>query len=408
MSNAKIIAAVEIGTSKVAAVVAEVTPKHSISLLGRGEATSRGVKKGEITDFRLTCEATHAALNMAEKSAGAAIDAVYLALSGRHIEGFYHIGTTAINTPNALVSEGDIARVVENAKAKALSEGRLYMHHIKNGFLLDGKMLENPINHHGQKLEVAYWHLHGDTKRVSEAISVVNRYGLPVDEIIVSSIAAAQVAAHDEEKKLGCLVLDIGAGTTNYVVYRKGLIARAGVIAIGGDHFTNDLSNGLRVSIPQAESLKKTHAKAYWEEADKTQQRWLYGDPISGNSAIGNRPVKLAAFGQILQPRLEELFDILRDEMGELYDPSQLKAGVILTGGSSRLNGLLELAKRRLSLDAKLSSPIPWVTEASLKGPEYTTVLGLLYSALTIPSRAPTQEAGKPSLMQKISKLFNF
>ncbi len=406
MTPSKIIAAVDIGTSKVISVVAEVSPKQSIALLGRGEASSRGIKKGDIIDFRGACEATHSALNMSEKSAGTSIESVYLSISGRHVEGFFQIGATAINTPNALVSENDIARVVENAKSKALPEGRIYMHHIKNGFSLDGKFLDNPLNHQGQKLEVAYWHLHGDTRRITETMSVINRYGLPVDEIIAAGIASAQVAASDEDKKLGCVVLDIGGGATNYVVYRQGVLARAGVIAIGGDHLTNDLSSGLRVNIAQAEALKKTHGKAVLEDGDKTEQRWLYGELIAGNAAIGNRPIKLSAFAQILQPRLEELFDILRDELGDLYDPIQLKAGIILTGGTSKLTGIVELAKRRLSLDAKLASPIAWVTDTGLRGPEYSTVLGLLYSALTIPSRASAPQ-GKTTLMEKISKLFS-
>lgn len=406
MTPSRIIAAVEIGTSKVVCVIAAVTPGQNIALLGRGEATSRGVRKGDIIDFRQSCEAVHSALNMAEKSAGTSIETVYLSLSGRHIEGFFHIGTTAINTPNALVGEADLARVMENAKAKALPEGRLYLHHIKNGFLLDGKFVENPLQHHGQKLEVAYWHLHADSRRVSEAMSVINRYGLPVDEIIASGVASAQIAASEADRKDGCIVLDIGGGTTDYVVYRRGILVRAGVIAVGGDHLTNDLSHGLRVNIHQAELLKKTHGKAAAQEGDKAEQRWLYGELMGGNSAIGNRPIKLSAFAQILQPRMEELFDILREDLGELYDPNQLKAGVILTGGTSRLPGIVELAKRRLAMEAKLAAPVSWVSDPALRGPEFSTVLGLLYSALTLPSRR--QNSGeKSSLIGKLSKLFN-
>lgn len=403
--SSRTIAAVEIGTTKIICVVAEVIPGQSITLLGRGEATSRGIKKGEITDFRQACEAVHAALNVAEKNSAGSIDSVYLALTGRHIEGFFHIGSTAINTPNALVGASDVLRVMDNAKAKVLPEGRLYLHHIKNGFVLDGRYLEDPINHKGQKLEVAYWHLHADSRRVSEAMSVINRYGLPVDEIVASSVASASVSASDADKKSGCIVVDIGGGTTDYVVYRKGIMARAGVIAIGGDHLTNDLSQGLRVNIHQAETLKKTHGKLMATDADKAEQRWLYGDLQSGNTAIGNRPIKVSAFAQILAPRIEELLDLLREEIGDLYDPNQLKGGIIFTGGTSRLPQLIELANRRLALEAKLAQPVSWINEPSLKGPEYSTVLGLLYSALTLPSRTPTPT--KAGFLQKISKLFS-
>jgi cell division protein FtsA len=406
MTNSKTIAAVEIGTSKVIAVVAEVAAGQSISLLGKGEATSLGVRRGEIINFRQACEATHAALNAAEKNSRTNIDSVYLSLSGRQLEGFYHVGTTAINAPNGIVSDSDIARVTENARSKILPEGRLYLHHIKNGFHLDGRFVENPLHQKGQKLEVAYWHIHADARRVSEAMNVINRYGLPVEDIVTTSVASALVSPSEEEKKKGCIVLDIGGGASHYALYRNGFMARAGVISIGGDHLTNDLSIALRVNLRQAETLKKAHAKAIAEEGDKNQQRWLYGDLLDGNSAIGNRPIKTSAFAQVLAPRLEELFDLLRDELGDLYEPSELKGGIILSGGSSRLTGLIELAGRRLMLPAKQAAALPWVSDATLKGPEYTTVMGLLYSALTLPVRTQ-QNPGRTTLLNKLSKLFN-
>ncbi len=405
MANARVIAAVEIGTTKVLSIVAEVVPGESISLLSRAEASSRGVRRGEITDFRAACEAVHAALNISEKNAGVSIESVYLALSGKHLEGFHHVGSSAINTPNGLVCEADLARVIENAKSKALPPGRIYLHHIKNGFFLDGKPLETPLHHKGQRLEVGYWHLHADNRRLSDSISVINRYGLQVEEIIAGGIASANVVCTDEDKRDGCIVLDIGGGTTDYVVFRKGVMARAGVIAIGGDHLTNDLASGLRINFSQAETLKKAHGKVVLEEGDKLQQRWLYGDLLSGNSAIGNRPIKLSAFPQILQPRLEELYDILREELDELFDANFLKAGVILTGGTAHLGGIVELTRRRLSLECRLASGVPWVSDISLKSPECTAALGLLHHALSAPSRA--QQNPRTGLLEKFSKLFS-
>lgn len=401
----KIIAAVEIGTSKSVAIVAEVIPGESVSLLGKGEATSRGIRKGEVINFRDACDATHAALHIAEKNSGTSADGVYLAISGRHIEGFHHVGSTAINTPNALVSELDIARATENAKSKALSQDRIYLHHIKNGFALDGKSIETPLHHQGNKLEASYWHVHGDSQKVSESINLINRYGIPVDELIFGGIASAQIAATQEEKNLGCLVLDIGGGTTDYVVYRHGTIVQTGVIPIGGDHITNDIAIGLRVSPTHADTLKRNYAKALILEEDKQQQRWLHGDLIAGNSAIGNRPIKLVTFAQIVQPRLEELFDMVRDSLGEYYDPTLLKGGIILTGGTAALPGIADLARRRMAIESRLWKPLTWVQQESLMGPEYFTALGLLYTSLTVPSSA-FQKKPKESFINRITKLF--
>jgi cell division protein FtsA len=406
MPQTKIIAALDVGTTKVIALVAEVTPGQTLALLGKGEVTSLGMRKGEILDFRHACDAAHAALHLAEKTSGVAIEGVYLGISGGHIDGFAHMGTTAITSPNALVDEDDIARAIENAKAKTLPPDRLYIHHIKNGFLLDGKPVTDPLHMQGQRLEASYWHIHGDAKKTSELINLTNRYGLTVDELILNAIASASVVTSEDDRVKGCLVLDIGGGTTDYCLYRQGVIIRAGAIPIGGDHLSNDLALGLRINISHAETLKKNYGKALVEEADKTEQRWLHGDLLEGNSAIGNRPVKLAAFAQILQPRLEELFDIVRDELGEYYDPVMMKAGVVLTGGTARLPGIVELAKRRLAVDARLATPLAWVRHPNLRGPEYTAAAGLLYSALTLPVQ-PSRRESKENFLQKITKLFS-
>jgi cell division protein FtsA len=363
------------------------------------------VRKGEIFDFRQACDAAHAALHLAEQSAGTSVENAYLSISGEHIEGFHHMGTTAINSPNALVSQADIIRATENAKAKALPPGRLYLHHIRNGYILDGKSVDDPLHLRGQRLEVSYWHIHADAHKTSEVINLANRYGLTVDELIMSGVASASVAASDKDKKQGCLVLDIGGGTTDYCLFRQGVIMRAGCVAIGGDHISNDLSIGLRINLSQAEKLKKEFGKALLEEADKDETCWLHGELTEGASAIGNRPVKRAVFAQIIQPRLEELFEIIRDELGEYYDPAMTKSGVILTGGTARLPGIAELARRRLAMEAREVSPIEWVRHPNLRGPEYTTVAGLLYHALTLPEKAPAAEQGD-SFFKKITKLF--
>lgn len=378
MSGNSVIGAIEIGTSKVVVLVGEVVNGRRLNIIGLGESTSEGVRKGEIVDIRAASSCTHAAISAAEKSADCAIEGVYLATSGSHLDGFNNSGVVTVENADNWVRQSDLARASANARGKALPPGRVYIHHIKSGYVLDGRPVQTPIDMQGARLEANYWHIHGDEQKVGAQLRVVNGYGLEVEDMVVSSIASGCMVASEEEKQAGVLVLDIGQGATDFVLYRNKHIIRTGVIPIGGDHFTNDLSLGLRVSYKHAENLKHRYGKAIIDRTDRHESVMLVGDLM-----IGDRPIPRLAIYKILHARADELFVILKNRLGSLLSVQNLPGGVILTGGGSRLGELDSLAENVLGVPVRPGRNPEWVSHPQLREPEFSGALGLLYYGLS-------------------------
>lgn len=377
MSRSKIVGAIEIGTSKVVVLVAEMTDGRSMNIIGRGHSTNSGMKKGEVVDLRTVSDCTHAAIMAAERSAGAQIDHVYLSLSGSHLWGFRHPGATAISGSGNIVTQADLQRAVDNAKSKVLEPGEVYIHHIQSGFLLDGELVENPLGRQGSHLEVQYWHVVADERKVKDHIMVINGFGLDVNDIVISSLASGSLLATEEEKRQGILVVDIGKGVTDFALYKGRRIVQTGIIPVGGDHVTNDLSLGLRVKGKLAESLKKRSARAMVQKEDRTQKV-----PLVGDLSIGDSFHSQLTINKITHARLEELFIILKNRLGSALTRQNLPCGIVLTGGCARTPLIQDLAEVTLDVPVSIGQSPDWVRHGELQEAEYSTVLGLLYNAL--------------------------
>jgi cell division protein FtsA len=402
MSGASIIGAVEIGTSKVVVLVGEVVNGRELQIIGLGHSTANGVRKGEIVDLRAASDCTHAALLAAEKCAGAQIEGVYLSVTGSHLEGFSNSGVITVEDADNWVREGDIQRASDNARSKALPPGRLYVHHVRSGYVLDGKPCPEPLGMQGSRLEAHYWHVHGDERKLADPVHVINGFSLKVEDMVASSVASGRMVVTDEEKNAGVLVVDIGCGTTDFALYRGGRILRTGVIAVGGDHFTNDLSLGLRVSYKHAESLKLRYGKAQVDRADKHEQVMLVGDLM-----IGDRPIPRLAIYRILHARADELFHILQNKLGSFLSPQNLPGGIILTGGGSRLPELEVLGESILGVPVRLGRNPEWVAHAQLREPEFSTALGLLnYGLISQRSEAHAAKGRSRKWITKVTEIF--
>jgi len=403
MSRSKIVGAIEIGTSKVVVLVAEMADGRSMNIIGRGQSTAAGMKKGEIVDIRSVSDCAHAAIMAAERDAGKQIEHVYLSLSGSHLWGFRNAGATAITGTDGIVSGTDILRAAENAKSRGLEPGEVYIHHIRSGFILDGKLVENPVAREGSHLEVQYWHVAADEQKVKDQIMVVNGFGLDVNDIVISSLATGSLVATEEEKRQGVLVVDIGKGVTDYVLYKGRRVVQTGVIPVGGDHITNDLSLGLRVKSKLAESLKKRNACAMVQKEDRTKKV-----PLVGDLSIGDSFHSQLTINKITHARLEELFIILKNRMGSALTRQNLPCGMILTGGVSRTPMIQELAEVTLDVPVALAQSPDWVRNSELQEPEYATVLGLLYNALhdQKENRSDDGNTPKKTWFRKVTGLF--
>lgn len=402
MNLTRTIAAVEIGTGKVVVLAARLGPSNTPEIVGRGEVPTKGVKKGEIVEFRAVSEAVHQALAAAEKNAKQAIEGVYLSQTGRHLQGIFRKGSVSVGSHEGIVDKADLKTAVDEAKRQEIPNGRVFIHHIRSGMRLDGRQTSDPIGMAGSTLEVAYWHVHGDESKVADNVHVINGYSIDVEDLIISSAASGCVVAEEDDKENGCLVLDIGRGTTDWVLYLNGKLVKTGVVAVGGDHITNDLALGLRVNSKHAENIKHEFAKAFIDPVDKNDKVWLFGD-----YTIGDRPIPRESIYRIVKARIDELFQIVKREIGEECSPTMLQSGIILTGGTSRLEGICDSAAHITGVPARVGQFPAWVPD-SLQEPEYATALGLLIYGTRADQAtiAQAQGAKRSGLLGRMAGMF--
>lgn len=396
MGKSKIIGAVEIGTSKVVVLIGDVVNGRSLSIIGMGQCSSRGVIKGDIVDFKQASDCTHAAILAAEEQAGARIEGVYLAQSGGHIEGFSNSASLNVSSNENVVSREDIDTVCQLAKAKTLPINRTVIHHIRQPFQLDGRSVANPEFLEGQRLEVGYWTVHGEVSKISDSIHILNGFSLHVDDLILSSLASAVMVTTEEERRIGSLVIDIGSGVTDFVLYRNGHVKMTGSLPIGGDHITNDLSLGLRVSHSQAENVKLKYARAVVSPGDKSEKVWMNGD-----YSIGDRQIPRLAINQITAARVEEIFEVVKTTIGPELLGDGVTSGTVITGGGSRLDSICEAASKVLEIPARRGENPEWVKD-ELRGPEYSTILGLLNYGLKNQTDKIAEGTRKRGLLAKL------
>jgi cell division protein FtsA len=398
ISRNKFIGAVEIGTSKVSVLIGELSQDRTLHIIGVGECQSRGVIKGAVADFKAASEATHAALIAAEQSAGTRIDEVYLAQSGGHLEGFYNEAAVNVSSADNMVSSLDIDTVCRLAKSKNLPDGRMVVHHLRRPYRLDGRIVPDPLHLVGQRLEAGYWTVHGPEGKIADNIHVIRGFNVRVAELILSSLASGTVLASPEDRQNGALVIDIGAGTTDFVLYRDGSAQMTGVVPVGGGHLTNDLSLGLRLTEGQAEKLKLRFGRATIATKDRSEKVWLNGD-----FAIGDRQFSRYSIEQVTSARVWEIFEVVKKKLGPAFSAERTAAGVILTGGTAKLPGIDEAAAKVFGVQARLGEAPGWVAE-NLRDPAFSGVLGLLQYGLS--SRADLTGTPRRKTSNWIGKLF--
>lgn len=399
INKSRIVAAVEIGTSKISVLVGEASGSR-LNVIGFGEHPSMGVVKGTVTDKPAASEATHRAMVMAERSCGVRFEQVFLAQSGGHMDGFYHEGSVSVGGLDGCVSQFDIDSALGLAKAKALPPDRCIVHHLARPFYLDGTMVVSPEDIRGNKLLVGVWHVHGCQGRIADNVSIIRNFGLPLKQVVLSGLASGNIVTTPEERHHGVLVIDIGAGTTDYAYYRHGRAYVAGVIPVGGSHITNDLSLGLRIKTEQAEQIKVLHGRATVAAKDRAEKVWLNGD-----HGIGDRDFPRMTIEQITAARVREVFEIVRKKLGTIYSPAETLSGVVITGGSSSLQGIEEAASRVFEVPARLAQPRVEVSE-NLRHPRYSTVLGLLH--LGFAQQVEEDASRPPSVFGKIKACIDY
>ena len=373
--DSNIIAGLEIGTSKICVVVGEQGADGVPNIIGIGQSRSRGVRKGEIVNPEQVEEDLRAAMSEAEQMADVEIRSVYLGVSGGHIRGFNNRGVHTVVSADREITDDDVQDVIKNAKAINLPAENTVIHAVRQHFFVDGQDgVTNPAGMLGQRLEVDMHVIHGHANRLQNAIRLVRGTQLDVDEIVFNGIASSLALLTPDQKELGALVIDIGGGTTEFVVYSDGAIRHSGVLAVAGDHVSNDLAYGLKVPLSRAEKLKLEHGSATVMEAAKHQTI-----TITNELGLALKSINAAHLQRIMSLRLEEIFQLVAEELERAGLADYLRAGVFLCGGGSRVPGIVALAENVFQMNVTLgkATAISGLT-AALDQPEFAAAIGLV------------------------------
>jgi cell division protein FtsA len=377
-----IIVGLDIGTTKICAVVGE-TAGDKINIVGIGTHPSIGLRKGVVVNIESTVESIQKAIEEAELMAGCEISSVYAGIAGGHITGFNSRGIVAIKGPE--VTQQDVDRVIDAARAVAIPMDREVIHVIPQEFMIDEQGgIQNPVGMSGVRLEAKIHIVTGAVTSAHNIVKSANRSGLDVCDIVLEPLASGEAVLTSEEKDLGTALMDLGGGTSDLAIFSGKNIKHTFVLALGGNNLTNDISIGLRASMADAEIIKKKYGTCIPRNvnADET---------IDVPGMGGRKPRKLQRqiLGEILEPRMEEIFSLIKREIYRAGMERIITSGIVLTGGTSLLEGVTEIAESVFDLPTRLGTPmgISGLTDV-VNNPMYATAVGLvLYGARNQPKK---------------------
>ena len=363
------------GTSKVCAIVGELVDDGGLDVVGIGVAESRGIRRGVIVNLEAAVDSIKKAVDEAELMAGVEIDAVHLSMAGPHIKGFNSRGVIAVAGKSREITRDDVRRAIEAAKAVSLPAGREILHVLPQDFVVDEQDgIGAPVGMTGARLEVNVHIVTSATTATQNLVSCVNRAGVGVIDTVVEQIGAAEAVLTPDEKELGVALVDIGGGTTDIAIFERGSLWHTAVIGVGGDHFTSDIAVGLRMPIPDAEKLKRKCGCALSAMVDE--------DETIDVASVGGRRSRVMArriLSEILQPRAEEIFHLVWDEIRRAGYEKSLNSGIVLTGGGAILEGMPEIAEQIFDLPIRRGAPTGIGGLADHVGsPAFATAVGLV------------------------------
>lgn len=374
-----VIVGLDIGTTKIAVIVAQRAPGGKLDIIGTGTHPSRGLRKGVVINIEATVSSIQHAVEEAELMAGCEIDTVYAGIAGSHIKGFNSHGIVAVK--NKEVSPKDVERVIDAAKAVAIPMDREILHILPQEYVVDEQDgIREPLGMSGVRLEAKVHIVTGSVSSAQNIVKSANRVGLTVADIVLEPIASAEAVLSAEEKELGVAMVDIGGGTTDITVFHNGAIKHTAVLPLGGNHLTNDIAAGLRTPSSSAEEIKRRYGAALTSIVQ-------HSETIEVPSTGGREPRVLprVALAEIIQPRMEELLNLVHRELLRSGFDEFLAAGVVLTGGSVLLQGTAELAEQIFHLPVRIGFPtgVGGLVDV-VSSPAYATGVGLvLYGART-------------------------
>lgn len=375
--NRSLIAGLDIGTSKIAVIAAEVDSEGGFEIIGMGSHPSRGLKKGVVVNIETTVNAIQRALEEVELMSDCKIREIYTGVAGNHIKSFNSHGMVAIKDKE--VSQIDVGRVMETAKAVNIPADQQVLHILNQEFIIDGQEdVREPIGMSGIRLEVKVHIVTGAVSAVQNIMKCVRRCGLEVCDVVLQPLASAMAVLSEDEKDLGVCLVDIGGGTTDIAVFAHGAIRHTAVIPIAGDQITNDIAMALRTPTKDAEDIKCRYGCALRGMADPQEMV-----EVPGVGDRGARQLSRQTLAEVIEPRAEELYLLVQAELRRSGFEELLSSGIVITGGSSSLQGMVELAEEIFHMPVRMGLPLyRGSLEEVVRTPRFSTGVGLIIAGM--------------------------
>jgi cell division protein FtsA len=395
----KYLVGLDIGSTKTSVLIGEIDGEQ-VRFLALGAAESKGLRKGLIVNLDSTVSSIRRAVEEAEGVANVPVESALIGVAGSHVRGVNSRGGVTLGNRPRDIEREDVRRAVDAARNISLPEDREVLHVLPHEFLVDAQEgIRDPVGMIGQRLETNVHLVTSSVAATQNLVTAANRAGILISDTVLEPLASAESCLTQDERDLGVCLLDIGGGTTELIVYGGGVVRHTGAVAIGGDHFTNDLAVGLRTPIPEAERIKRHHGCA--------SAALLHEDSAIEIASVGDRPPRTIftrTLTDILEPRANELLALIRDDLQRAGLDKQIPAGFVLAGGAARLHGLLELAEQTFHLPVRIAEPKGLADmPEQVAQPEYATVVGLvLYGAKA--RRSGPQRSG--NLVSKLKAMF--
>ncbi len=387
MAKSNVVVGLDIGTTKVCVAVAEVEADEEPRLLCIGQAETHGVRKGEITDFEAARESVRSAISDAESKSDLEIRSAFVSLTGGHLSSLNNRGVVELPDGREEITDADLEEARSRGRQVSIPATNTFLHTLVRQYRVDGRDgVVDPVGIIGTRLEADFHIMHGVVTRVQNTVKLVKDVPLAIDEVVVASLASALGALDESQRDRGVLLLDIGGGTTDYIIYRDGAVAQSGCLGVGGDHVTNDISMGLRIPIARAERLKVDEGSAVLGTCLPDERIHLRAEP-----GFGAREIEREMLHQIIHFRLREMFELLKERFDAERHLPYLGAGIVLTGGASQTSGIQHLAEDVFGLPVTPANP-PSVSGLSgaVTNPQLATVLGLIEYARVTSGARPT------------------
>jgi len=375
----EIFVGIDVGTTKVCTLVGRVEAGNNIRILGVGIEPSEGIRKGVIVDLGTASQAIARSVEKAEQTSGLEITTALVSLAGAHVSSVNSRGAVAV--PHGVIDAVDVARVLEQARAVAIPHDREIVHVVQRGFSVDGQEgIRTPVGMHGYKVEVETHIITAAAATVDNLRQCVGAAGVEIEQFVLNPLASGEVVLTENERQMGVAVCDIGGGTTDLAIYVDGDVWHTMVLAVGGNHITQDIAHGLRLPIPQAEEVKKQQGHAV--RAEVGPEEYFSIRPFGEDHPVQINRQDLA---HIIEARTEETFNLILQEIKRSGYDGLLPAGIVLTGGTSALPGIKRVASEVLGMPVRTAQPENLIgLVEKLNSPSYSTSVGLLRWALTM------------------------